>query len=431
MDCKRSSLSNLQLQKDGIDYISQMSDDILVVILSLTPFKDAVATSILARRWRYTWQKLRQLNLDGGDLRILKSESEREKFINQVNSVIRSYNKPTLGGFRIRYAFKPNHQHFIYDCIEFAVNKKVEFLELDFMNQFSFLFSRGEGYDVFKSRVVVLPYLKKLILKGVLVREEAFEAFLMNSPLVETISICDSPYLYSVHVNGRQSPNLKHLKIMDNFSVRSVNLSDLNNLVSFTCRNSDRADFCLAHLPNLKEINLQFGRFDIHNVFIQMSSCALSLQSLSITVLQPEPEEEGYSKILDSVPMLPNLKNLKLTIGGGIDDQLVFLASIMNACPNLETFSIMSGWTSPKISMKKARDAANPHKHLKIVEIVDYVGRKRDFELAEYIIRTFVALKKVKITVVRSSPNYQEAFRSSAEGLVKLTEPKGVELIVL
>ncbi|XP_071709756.1 putative F-box/LRR-repeat protein At3g42770 [Rutidosis leptorrhynchoides] len=217
---------------------------------------------------------------------------------------------------------------------------------------------------------------------------------------------------------------------MDN-SVRSVYLSDLNNLVSFTFRNSDRADFRLAHLPNLKEVDLQFGRFDIHNVFIQMSSCALSLQSLSITVLQPEPEEEGYLEVLDSVPMLPNLKNLKLTVGGGIDDWLVFWASIMNACPNLETFSIKSVWNSPNISMKKARDATNPHKHFKIVEIVDYEGRTRDFELAEYIIKTFVALKKVMITVARSSPKNREAFRSSAEGLVKLTEPKGVELIVI
>ncbi|XP_071694008.1 putative FBD-associated F-box protein At3g12840 [Rutidosis leptorrhynchoides] len=239
MDRIQSSFTTLQLQAGSHerpnfdDYISQMSDDVLAVILSLMPIKDAVTTSILARRWRNLWHNLGLLNFDG--------DPEKEKFINQI------------------------------------------------------------------------------------------------------------------------------------------------------------------------------------------SSCALSLQSLSLRVEQTEG-----CLIHDSVPMLPNLKKLKIAVGENRDDDsLVYLASLMNACPNLVSFSIKSRWDSPIISMKKARGATiNPHKHLKIFKIKNYKGRKSDFELAAYIIETVVSLKKVTIIVTRPSM-YEEAFQYSAEGLIEFTMPKGVELVIV
>lgn len=49
------------------DFISQMSDDILVMILSLLPLKGAVVTSSLSRRLRFVWCNLTKLNFDGGE----------------------------------------------------------------------------------------------------------------------------------------------------------------------------------------------------------------------------------------------------------------------------------------------------------------------------------------------------------------------------
>ncbi|XP_071713599.1 uncharacterized protein [Rutidosis leptorrhynchoides] len=173
------------------------------------------------------------------------------------------------------------------------------------------------------------------------------------------------------------------------------------------------------------ELDLDVCRMNIRNVFVQISSCALSLVSLFITAKKPE-----VSLILDSVPKLPNLKKLRLAVGGSGYDCLLFLASIMNACPKLETFSIKPCWTPPIISSKKARDATNPHKHLKLVEIAEYKGRKCDYELAVYIIQTAaVALKKIVIAIERN-PKKEEAARSSAER-IKSIKPQGVELVIV
>ncbi|KAG7560731.1 F-box domain [Arabidopsis thaliana x Arabidopsis arenosa] len=45
----------------GEDKISELSDDLLVHILLLVPTKDAVATMILSKRWRYVWTKVPKL----------------------------------------------------------------------------------------------------------------------------------------------------------------------------------------------------------------------------------------------------------------------------------------------------------------------------------------------------------------------------------
>ncbi|XP_071711999.1 LOW QUALITY PROTEIN: putative FBD-associated F-box protein At1g61330 [Rutidosis leptorrhynchoides] len=439
MDCLQSSSTIPQIQVGisrqkpiSYDFIGQMSYDVLTKILSLMPIKDAVATSGVATRWRYLWRNLMKLNFDGRSTTFNKPsvvKLENEKYINQVHSVIRSYNHPTVNDFRIRYGLNCNHKHDIDEWIQFAMNKKVEFLELDLTNRCHYMCSHGKDYD-FPSRFAdVLPYLKKLILIRVNVTQEVFEAFLKNSPHLEMIAILLPPYLYDIHVNGGQnggqSRNLKHLQILDVCQFRSIYLSDLDNLVSFTF-NSYSVDLHLAHLPKLKEVKLGLVSMNINNVFSQMSFGALSLQSLSLSV----NHLEGYNILPESVPKLLNLKKLRLSYDGDGDDCLLYLAFMMNACPNLENFCLKPSWTSTTISKKKARCATNPHKNLKLVEIVEYKGRKCDYEVAAYIIQTAVELKKIVIAIERINPKKEEAARSSAER-IKLIKPHGVELIII
>ncbi|XP_071710276.1 uncharacterized protein [Rutidosis leptorrhynchoides] len=166
---------------------------------------------------------------------------------------------------------------------------------------------------------------------------------------------------------------------------------------------------------------------NINNVFSQISFGVVSLQSLSLRV----DRLEVYDLIPQSVPKLLNLKNLRLSFVGAGDDCLLYLAFIMNACPQLENFCIKPSWTSPTISRKKARCATKPHKHLKLVEIVEYKGRKCDYEVATYIIQIVaVALKKIVIAIERINPKKREAARSSAER-IKLIKPHGVELVII
>ncbi|XP_071711715.1 uncharacterized protein [Rutidosis leptorrhynchoides] len=189
--------------------------------------------------------------------------------------------------------------------------------------------------------------------------------------------------------------NLKRFEIKGNYHLKSICLSNLD-LVAFTCKGF-HIDLDLAHLSKLKELELDISFLSFNDVFNQISACALSLQYLSISVDEPE----DFS-LLEYVPKLPNLKKLRLAVGGNGDDCLLFLASVLNACPNLETFSITPRWISPIIRRKKARDATNPHKHLKLVEIEEYKG---------YCMKKEAVLSRAK--------------------LIESIMPKGVDLVIV
>lgn len=433
------------------DFISQMSDDILVMILSLLPLKGAVVTSSLSRRWRFVWCNLTKLNFDGGETlhKIAKewtsSDSECSKYINQVNSVIQSYSHPTIQDFRIRFCLTKHHKGVIDEWLQFAINKKVEFLELNLMNEppkvYEYYGNSDYPLRLFDTKlsrcpslnatVVEILSLKKLVLKKVKVKETILQEFLTNCPHLETLFIHYSSCMKNIHVYGR-ALKLKHFTIVSEWSVDSIYLSDFD-LVSFTCKGSV-TDLRLSHLPKLKEVDIDIDRVRVMlgtNVFDEISSCALTLQVLSINIDDPAKNLK-----LDSIPELPSVKKLRLKIGGRKYNILVYLASILNACPNLVTLTIQQRWTSPIINMRRAKDVTNPNEHLKVVEIEGYFGRICDVKLVKYIIHTTVALKKIVIDpcwdcgwVSASARNLgnKEAVRCQLASVL----PQGVDLCIL
>ena len=47
-----------------IDYIEKLSDSLLILIISLLPFKESARTCILAKRWRYIWRASKNIEFD-------------------------------------------------------------------------------------------------------------------------------------------------------------------------------------------------------------------------------------------------------------------------------------------------------------------------------------------------------------------------------
>ncbi|GKA50956.1 F-box domain containing protein [Tanacetum coccineum] len=326
------------------DIISQMPDDVLVMILSFLPIKEAVVTSCLSSRWRFLWGNVTRLKFEATPNFLIGDDSKWYKYMNQVNNVIHSYNLSIVKDFRIRFNVSNRHSAVINEWLQYAVNKKVEFLELNFMDhndRFADYYFPVRLFDTQLNRrpspntmFVEILSLKKLVLKKVNVTEAILQEFLTNCPHLETIN--------------------------------SVNV--------------------------------------------------------------------------DSFPVLPNVKKLRLVIGGKKSDCLLDLASILNACPNLQTFEIKPIWTSPIISKRKARDATNPIEHLKLVKIIGYYGRKCDLELAEYLMNVSVALKKIVIDPFRYDSGLSptainfildpEAALVTINDQIKSKLPPGVELCI-
>ncbi|XP_076952431.1 F-box protein At5g03100-like [Bidens hawaiensis] len=437
-----------------------MPVEIILLILSLLPIKDAVVTSSLSKKWRFMWGKLVKLNFDGitdnfdeikknrGDFYILQ-----QRYLDQVNGVISTYNHPTVQEFRVHFDLKSFHQRLIDSWLDFAVKKNVEIIDLNFVDDSGcrYFCARSRKYS-FPSRLshrntgplfkwpssratcVEMVSLKQLFLNNVLVTDEIFQEFLTNSPSLETLSIHGSgQYLINIRVSG--PINLKHFEIHRCKSLESIHLSDID-LVSFEYKGG-QVDLKLANLPNLSKLLCEGNAGSENKTLLQISSCALSLQDFTFLVYRPQRMFK-----LDSLPMFPNVKKLTLTFGAFEDVCLLEFFKIAKACPSLESLTIkLLGYTSIYRRRKGMNVATNYRlEHLKLFQILGYQGRVSDLELAAYVIDNAAVLQKIVV-----DPRFQESTfcssylsledeecaRSSAKRQLIPRTPPSVSLVIL
>ncbi|PWA79396.1 F-box domain, FBD domain, Leucine-rich repeat domain, L domain-like protein [Artemisia annua] len=330
-----------------------------------------------------------QLNFDGtpfGNVGWRVFDAEGCKYIEQVNSKIKIYNRPILQDFRVHFRLKNHHKGDIDEWIQFAVNKKVEFLELNLTDKNQYLNEDPNSYDF------------PLILSKINRRP-------LNGTIVEILSLRKLVLKMHIRVGGR-ALKLKHFEIVGNNSLYSIYLSDFD-LVSFTYKGCI-IDLRLTNLPTLKEVDLRTD----YNVLDQISSCALSLQDLSLD-FSYYYHMKGLE--LDSVPELPNLKKFRLVIGGSKCNFLLDLASILNACPKLESFTLEPFWTSSVTNKRKARGSVIPHEHLKLKIVIDPCHNQR----------------RLPVKTVRKFLMNKVAALSSAKHQLESILPSGVELCIL
>lgn len=100
---------------DEEDRLSSLPDSLLIEILSLLPFKSAVATSALSRRWVPLWTHLPHLLLGGFDHPLHTDTTTAEKFFTTVNHIFSQLTSPQNHTFYLHY------YHPISDALEFQL----------------------------------------------------------------------------------------------------------------------------------------------------------------------------------------------------------------------------------------------------------------------------------------------------------------------
>ncbi|CAI9302661.1 unnamed protein product [Lactuca saligna] len=312
---------------------------------------------------------------------------------NRSIDVIESYNEPVIQHFRIRFDLYAGNAEVIDKELQFEV---IKIRDPCFNYDFPLRLSDRNIEHLCKlpsSTVAVVELIsrKKLVSKSVNVSNAILEELLVNSPQLERLCIHRSLYLMHVEIGGK-ALNLKHLEITNCCEVESIYLYDFN-LISFIY-NGQAIDLGLTDLPKLKELDIGRGLAGLKTkVFGKISTSFSYIQALSFKIGRPK-----QSLILASIPELPNVKNLRLTIGTHEDDSLLEVASLANSCPSLEAFLIKLLWISPINRRRDVRGGATrPHEHLKLVEIHGYYGRGSDLELVAYFIDNAVVRKEILI----------------------------------
>ncbi|KAL9155740.1 hypothetical protein ABFS82_09G025100 [Erythranthe guttata] len=434
------------------DSINRLPDELLISIVSHLPVKEAIKTSVIARRWRYFWKCSSILDFDGSKVLFESDEpiwlrDERRKFATTVNKVLDLHSLPTIEQFRIAFDLDQSNADDIGKWLQFAFAKRVKRLELNlaesYIGRLDKQYSFPNMCDTIE-RLRILPSgcesLVALCLIDVDVTEETLEFFVSNCPLLEELRVRYSNYLKKF---AASSPlvRLKRFEIASRGTCKSVEICT-PNLLSFAFYGILRVSINLKNVSSLISLSVGAARPTIVMDNINQISGSLSrLETLKIRT-------SIYNEyVLPRIPDLHRLKKLVLDVSTKGNGSLLCFTSLLNAAPLLRELVLKLNWSETLIKRRIYVPAKGHIRHqcLEVLEIQGFAGADIDAELALYVIENAPSLKriiidfrrqkpdvmgKLEIGIARAGNHTQMAMATEGVLMLKSKLSAGVELII-
>lgn len=421
------------------NYIDALPEPVLSSIISLLPVQEAVATSVLSRKWENLWRYLSHLDIN--PVKIMEKERERNQigerprrvkqdFLDSIPVIdhILECQKSDLISFRIIH--RENVASFwthMIKWIEFLKEKKrIEKLVLK--NDVRLHLRRngssnGKARITFPSRffdcgtlnslelgkyilVDATPFegcvnLVTLVLDSVTVSDGTLNAILSNSTSLENLTIKCCVGLKSVEI---YKETLKHVEIqllkVSEFKLIAENLLVLavNNLLCFT---ENVAIYCpsirvlRAHWTPNKDCYENTVKYVIHHKILDQCSGLLEIGSIGNLL----------SRELNGSP-LENLRELYICFD--LDDikLKVLLRFIFSVSPHLRKLELTNQPTPSElinplqpenISWDKMELHDCVSHQLKIVRIKGFTGKPFQIQFVSYFINNALKMDELEI----------------------------------
>ncbi|KAG7029851.1 putative F-box/LRR-repeat protein, partial [Cucurbita argyrosperma subsp. argyrosperma] len=363
----------------GVDRLDMLPDVLLSMIVSSLPFKEAVRTSILSKRWVRIWQATKTIELEevffvGREPTDQQTRDARRRgFIEFCMNFLRLYQEPTVRKFSLSLSNPRGDGNggFVDECIRFAVYRNVEDLELDFSNS-AWIEDDDDGVQpesMFDLPPIVYGHknLRSLKLYACGFRPAEFENlnalrhlslgwlevgigeiryFLKKCPLLESLNL-------------KRCWNATHFEIWgnkDNLRLRRLAIEQckfLNDWISVEAPNltyfrysggvgSFRMDVnrCFEEADLSFEIDDEDDHSEIANLLYILLDSLYSAKVLSVcsSLLQVIPNGE------EPIQMQAPLNVQHLTFSTSIHpNEFYGIAFLLNSCPHLSTLTLMLG----------------------------------------------------------------------------------------
>ncbi|KAL5186409.1 putative F-box/LRR-repeat protein [Glycine soja] len=333
---KRSKANNEE-DYEG-DLINQLPDGIPVAILSKLPINDIKKAAG------------RQLQMA---IEIMY-DAERQTYTTWIDELLSSLKNSTLQG--LKFWFHVGTVCDVDKWIHFAIQKKVQKLELYFGHTFEYVLP----LNLFK--LESFNSLHVLRLKSITVTKEMLEYLLCCCSLLETLSLVNSGVPKTMMVSGSLL-KLKYLELVRCWELIKLEIF-AENLASFKYYGS-HLDTEFKSVPSL------VGKLSPSN------------KNAYLDLTQNEPE------VLYWLSQLPKLKNLKhLELAACVDDGTTLAcALLLKASPSLWRFTV-------KVLTQIYNECGY---NLKELELVGFCGAACEVELVMYILENVVELQKIII----------------------------------
>ncbi|XP_020890802.1 putative FBD-associated F-box protein At5g56700 [Arabidopsis lyrata subsp. lyrata] len=186
--------------------MSELSDDLLVMILSFLPTKVAVSTSVLSKRWEFLWMCLPKLEYDDINDINVSELSSCQRYRNFIDKNLALYRAPIIESLRLRFLHDVICPEDIKRWVGISVSRRVQELSIIYITTCNepvllpnslYTCSSLVALNL-SSRVILvevpgmayLPSLKTLQISEVTYStEESLELLLSCCPVLEDLSI--------------------------------------------------------------------------------------------------------------------------------------------------------------------------------------------------------------------------------------------------
>ncbi|GMJ11502.1 hypothetical protein like AT3G59200 [Hibiscus trionum] len=403
-----------------LDRISSLPDPILCHILSFSPTKDAVRTSILSRRWRYLFASMPTLDFYSC-LRDLPRRNVNN-FWGFVDRLLFFPNRVSLECFRLHDPTSKDDDHLrLYDCISAALWRGAKEIVIYSRNcpVFPTLLFTSQSLMVLKLNIegemkipadVCLPNLKTLHLTNLV--------FVVGSSILRLISSChvledlvlDLCDFHNISVLSIHSLSLKRLGL--SFLEMVVGSpGDLNcaveintpNLVYLRCTELIAEGYTFSNMSSLEKAHISIypvNRDATDNVdrirgVTNLFQAIRNVQDLSLFT---DNAETLFGTCLEPGLAFPNLVELEFGNPNG-DWKGTWIMEFLCCMPNLKKLILDLGVPEEGFRVVPEKVPSCVLFHLKEIEVPSFEGDKHMFAMISYLLNHGRVLEKLIIDV--------------------------------
>ncbi|KAK1308006.1 putative F-box/LRR-repeat protein [Acorus calamus] len=418
-----------------VDRISELPDDILLSILGRLTMRDVINTSALSRRWRYLWTSITDLTLNYENMfdddlvkyfigehkwrkQLMMLKKREKEFLHLVDQLLELRQGCTIKTLKIIIHLVKDDSSYVDRWIESALDSKVEKLNLKFQEgcfddtciqkyyNFPFHLFDDEAGSSLKHLELAFGIMKphrdfrgsmtlaSLTLMHVHISDEHVEKILSVCPVLERLHLEQCYALCHLKV-ASPSRRLKFVRVVF-CDLMGVEIC-VENLSEFEYHGS-LVDFFFNGVPMLSQVMFNFPfEHSSHGFGYVLNKVAVALPMLNTLMLESAYPLETRS-LPESLYHFTSLKKLVLMVFANPNDDVLWVASFLKACPFLQEL---------ELHMRTYEDSEEPEEivtfpsyspqNLKTVLISGFTGHWNQTRFVYYMLNKATALESVRL----------------------------------